>query len=112
MMTKTVAAWVLLFGLVPLCCVRAEPAPHDPNLPTVKPEALQRLSDTRVRQQIMLESQAKYRGRCVCPYQARDAKGRSCKGRHELVQSKPEPICYPELVTPAMISDWRRRHAK
>jgi hypothetical protein len=111
MMTKVGAATVWLFGLGLLCCVHAEPAPHDPNLPTVKPEALQRLSDTRVRQQIMQESQAKYRGRCVCPYQTRDAKGRSCKGRHELVQSKPQPICYPEQVTPAMMSDWRR-HAK
>jgi hypothetical protein len=101
MMTKSVgAAWVLLFGLGSLCCVHAEAAPHDPNLPTVKPEALQRLSDTRVRQQVMLESQAKYRERCVCPYQTRDAKGRSCKDRHELVQSKPQPICYPEQVTP------------
>ena len=111
-MTKLKAAEALLFVLVSLCCVHAEPVPHDPNLPTVKPEALQRLSDTRVRQQVMMESQAKYRGRCVCPYQTRDAKGRSCKGRHELVQSKPQPICYPEQVTPAMMSGWRRQHAK
>jgi hypothetical protein len=60
----------------------------------------------------MLESQAQYRGRCVCPYQARDTKGHSCKGRHELVQSKPQPICYPEQVTPAMMNDWRRQHFK
>jgi hypothetical protein len=112
MITKAAAAGVLLFGLGPLGYLHAEHAPHDPNLPTVKPEALQRLSDTRVRQQIMQESQAKYRERCVCPYQTRDAKGRSCKGRHELVQSRPRPICYPEKVTPAMISDWRRQHAK
>ena len=112
MKTKVGAAGVMLFGLASLCYVRAEPAPHDPNLPTVKPEALEQLSDTRVRQQIMLESQTKYRGRCVCPYQARDAKGRSCKGRHELVQSKPQPICYPEQVPPAMISDWRRWRPK
>jgi hypothetical protein len=111
-MTKVGVAGVMLFGLVSLCCVHAEHAPHDPNLPTVKPEALERLSDTRVRQQIMLESEAKYRGRCVCPYLTRDAKGRSCKGRHELVQSKPQPICYPEQVTPAMMSEWRRQHSK
>ena len=110
MMTKARA--VLLFGLASLCYVRAEPAPHDPNLPTVKPEQLQRLSDTRVRQQIMHESQAKYRGRCVCQYQTRDDKGRSCKGRHELVESQPQPICYPAQVTPAMMSEWRLQHPK
>ena len=112
MIAKAAAAGVLLSGMASLCYARAEPTPHDPNLPTVKPEALQRLSDTRVRQQIMQESQARYLGRCVCPYQVRDAKGRSCKGRHELIQSKPQPICYPEQVTPAMMSDWRRQHAK
>jgi hypothetical protein len=111
-MTKSGIAGLLLFGIASIGYVHAEPAPHDPNLPSVKPEALQRLSDTRVRQQVMLESQAKYYGRCVCPYQTRDAKGRSCKGRHEVVQSKPRPICYPEQVTPAMMSDWRRQHVK
>jgi hypothetical protein len=112
MIAKAAAAGLLLSGMASLCYVHAEHAPHDPNLPSVKPEALQRLSDTRVRQQIMQESQAKYRGHCVCPYQARDAKGRPCKGRHEVVQSKPQPICYPKQVTPAMMSDWRRHHAK
>ena len=76
----------------------------------MEPEALERLSDTRVQQKIMSASQAKYDGRCVCPYQTHDAKGRSCKGRHELVQ--PRPICYPEQVTPAMVSDWRRQRAR
>ena len=52
------------------------------------------------------------RGRCVCSYQTRDTKGCSCKGRHELVQSKPQPICYLEQITPAMMSDWRRQRAK
>jgi hypothetical protein len=78
----------------------------------VRPEALQRLSDTRVRQQIMQESQAKYRGRCVCPYQTRDVRGRSCKGREEFVRSSPRPICFPEQVTPGMVSAWRRQHDK
>jgi hypothetical protein len=36
---------------------------HDPNLPTASPEALQQLSDSRVRQKIMENSQAHYVGR-------------------------------------------------
>jgi hypothetical protein len=82
----------------------------DPNLPSVKPQALQHLSDNRVRQRIMQESQTRYGGRCVCPYQTNDLKGRSCKGRHEVVTTQPRPICYPSQVTREMVSDWRRRH--
>jgi hypothetical protein len=89
----------------------AETAPKDPNLPHVKPEALQQLSDTRIRQKIMLQSQARYAGRCVCRYQTRDSKGRSCKGRHELVTTSPPPICYPEQVTAAMMTRWKQQHA-
>lgn len=88
----------------------AQTAPVDPTLPSVKPEALQALSDDRVRQQVMLESQAHYRGRCVCSYQTKDSEGRFCKGRHEIVKTKPQPICYPAQVTSEMAADWRRRH--
>jgi hypothetical protein len=106
------AGRVLLLLFAPLSAVHAEQVRHDPNLPSVKPEALQQLSDTQIRQQIMQESQAKYRGRCVCPYQTRDANDRSCKGRHEIIRSQPQPICYPGQVTPAMVSDWRRQRTK
>ena len=82
----------------------------DPNLPTVKPKTLQHLSDNRVRQRIMQESQARYDGKCVCPYQTNDLNGRSCKGRHEVVTTQPQPICYPTQVTREMVSDWRRHH--
>ena len=82
----------------------------DPNLPNAKPQALQHLSDNRVRQRIMQESQARYGGRCVCPYQTKDLKGHSCKGRHEVITTPPRPICYPSQVTGAMVSDWRRHH--
>jgi hypothetical protein len=47
---------------------------HDP--PGVKPEALQQLSDNRVRQHIMRESQKRYSGRCVCQYQMKDSNGK------------------------------------
>ncbi len=82
---------------------------HDPTLPSARPEALQQLSDTRVRQQIMQQSQAAYPGRCVCQYQTRDSKGRSCKGRHEVVRTRPQPICYPSQVTRSMIDKWQQR---
>ena len=79
----------------------------DPNLPSAHPEALQRLSDDRVRQRIMQESQARYSSRCVCQYQTKDSNGHSCKGRHEVI---PGPVCYPNQVTDEMLSDWRQRH--
>jgi hypothetical protein len=101
---------LLLFALAP--AVHAEQIRHDPNLPSVKPQALQQLSDTQIRQQIMRESQAKYHGRCVCPYQTVDTNGRSCKGRHETVRSHPQPICYPGQVTSAMVREWQRERAK
>jgi hypothetical protein len=97
--------------LVPLTSsVRAQTPLVDPTLPSVRPEALQALSDDRVRQQIMLESQAHTQGRCVCSYQTKDSKGRLCKGHHEVVRTEPQPICYPAQVTGEMVIDWRRRH--
>lgn len=91
--------------------VHAEQVLHDPSLPSAKPQALQALSDTHIRQKIMQQSQAPYAGRCVCPYQTRDTSGHSCKHRHEVITTSPRPICYPTQVTRAMIEDWRKRHA-
>jgi hypothetical protein len=82
----------------------------DPNLPSVKPQTLQHLSDNRVRQHIMRESLVRYSGRCVCPYQTNDLNGRSCKGRHEIITTQPLPICYPTRVSSEMVSEWRKRH--
>jgi hypothetical protein len=83
---------------------------RDPNLPSVSPQALQHLSDDRVRQDIVRESQARYRGRCVCCYQTQNSDRRSCKGWHEVIKTKPIPLCYPAQVSNAMIQDWRQRH--
>lgn len=101
---------VVLLLLLPGVGLHAEPMLRDPNLPSVPPSALQRLSDNRVRQQIMTESQAPYAGRCVCSFQVQDANGRSCKGRYETISSKPRPLCRPADVSPAMINAWRREH--
>jgi hypothetical protein len=90
--------------------IHAETPLVDPTLPSVKPEALKALSDDRVRQQIMLESQAQYRGRCVCSYQTKDSNGRLCKGRHEVIRAGPQPICYPAQITSEMVINWRQSH--
>jgi hypothetical protein len=89
---------------------RAQAPLHDSNLPGVQPEALRELSDNRVRQHIIRESQAPYSGRCVCQYQTKDAKGHSCKGRHEVIRTHPQPLCYPSQVTSEMVSVWRQHH--
>ena len=102
------AAIILLSTMLPL---NSSAAPLiDPNLPSVKSESLQRLTDNRVRQRIMQESQSHYSGRCVCQYQTKDSYGRSCKGRHEVIKTKPQPLCYPSQVDSEMVSDWRQRH--
>ena len=102
------AAITLLITMLPLNSHAA--ALVDPNLPSVKPESLQQLTDNRIRQRIMQESQAHYSGRCVCQYQTKDSHGRSCKGRHEVIKTKPQPLCYPSQVTTEMVSDWRQHH--
>ena len=83
---------------------------HDPNLPNVTPKALRKLSDNRIRQDIMRDSQAPYPTRCVCPYQTKDLRGRSCKGRHEVIKTRFQPICYPGQVTDNMVSKWRQKN--
>ncbi len=88
----------------------AQPAPHDPTLPSVTPPALEKLSNDRLRQKIMLESMTPYAGRCVCPTQTLDSAGQSCKGRHETIRRGPKPLCRPAQVTPHMISAWRAGH--
>jgi hypothetical protein len=102
------AAIILLSTMLPLNSYAAPLI--DPNLPSVKPESLQQLTDNRVRQRIMQESQSHYSGRCVCQYQTKDSYGRSCKGRHEVIKTKPQPLCYPSQVDSEMVSDWRQRH--
>jgi hypothetical protein len=96
--------------LVTASPVAAQAPTRDPNLTTVPPQALKELSDDRVRQKIMAESQSRYAQRCVCPYQVEDSRHRSCKGRHEVIKTKPIPICYPAEVSDAMIKQWRQRH--
>jgi hypothetical protein len=110
MKSPTVARSIAMLLISFAFPLHAQAQLHDPNLPSVKPQTLQHLSDNRVRQRVMRESQVGYSGRCVCPYQTNDLNGRSCKGRHEVITTPPRPICYPSLVTSEMISEWRQRH--
>ena len=72
------AAITLLIAMLPLNSYAAPLV--DPNLPSVKPEALQQLTDNRVRQRIMQESQSHYSGRCVCQYQTKTRMVARAKG--------------------------------
>src|ERR1700733_4998422 len=66
-------------------------------------------TDAEVRQAIIDESLAGYRGNCPCPYNT-DRAGRRCGGRS--AYSRPggaSPICYPADVTAKMIADYRKR---
>src|SRR3984957_2441903 len=94
METLTRVRWIAVVLLSLNSPLYAQAPLVDPSLPSAHPEALQRLSDDRVRQRIMQESQAGYSGRCVCQYQTKDSTGRSCKGRHEAIEASPKPVCY------------------
>jgi hypothetical protein len=70
-------------------------------------------TDDQVKRGIIQQSIAAYNATghpCACPYQL-DRAGHSC-GRRS-AYSRPggaAPLCYPEDVTPGMVSDWRRTH--
>jgi hypothetical protein len=110
MKTHHLPITILLMAIASIASLHAQVPLHDPSLPSVTPEALHQLSNNRIRQKILQQSQARYRDRCVCPYQTHDSRGRSCKGRHEVIRTAPQPVCYPSQVTNDMVADWRRQH--
>ncbi len=66
-------------------------------------------SDAEIKQAIISESIASYRGSCPCPYNT-DRAGRRCGGRS--AYSRPggaSPICYEKDVTQKMVEDYRKR---
>jgi hypothetical protein len=66
-------------------------------------------TDAEIKQEIINQSIASYRGSCPCPYSV-DRAGRMC-GRRS-AYSKPggaSPICYEKDVTPKMVDDYRKR---
>jgi len=67
-------------------------------------------TDAEIKQGIIKESIASYRGSCPCPYSV-DRAGRMC-GRRS-AYSKPggaAPICYEKDVTQKTVDDYRRRN--
>ncbi len=66
-------------------------------------------TDAEVKQAIIDESRASYRGSCPCPYDS-DRAGRRCGARS--AYSRPggaSPVCYEKDVTPRMVDEYRRR---
>ena len=88
----------------------AQVLPHDDNLPHAKPRALQQLSDDRLRQRILQDSQAPFQGACACPKQATDARGRACHGHVAVLASHKRALCSLSEVTDEMLASWRKRH--
>ena len=72
--------------------------------------AAQPASDTEIRQAIIAQSIASYRGPCPCPYNtARN--GTRCGARS--AYSRPggaSPVCFPQDVSQAMLDEYRRQH--
>lgn len=65
-------------------------------------------TDAEIRQEIIKESIASYRGNCPCPHNV-DRAGRRCGARS--AYSRPggaSPICYDKDVTQKMVDDYRK----
>jgi len=66
-------------------------------------------TDAEIRQEIIKQSIASYKGSCPCPYSV-DRAGRMC-GRRS-AYSRPggaSPICYEKDVTQKKVDDYRKR---
>jgi hypothetical protein len=68
-----------------------------------------RKTDAEIKQEIIGDSVAHYRGNCPCPYNT-DRAGRRCGARS--AYSRPggaSPICYEKDVTQQMVDEYRRK---
>jgi len=66
-------------------------------------------TDAEIKQEIIKQSIASYKGTCPCPYSV-DRAGRMC-GRRS-AYSKPggaSTLCYEKDVTPKMVDDYRKK---
>lgn len=69
-------------------------------------------TDAEIKQEIIRDSIAGYKGNCPCPF-SKDRAGRSCGARS--AYSKPggaSPVCYEKDVTQKMVDDYRKRASK
>ena len=65
-------------------------------------------TDAEIKQLLVKESIAAYKGSCACPY-SKDRAGRNCGARS--AYSKPgggAPLCYETDVTQKMVDDFRK----
>ncbi len=66
--------------------------------------------DQQIIQNIISESISNYSGNCACPYN-KASNGSSCGKRSAYLKAGGYvPICYPQDVTPAMISTYKHKH--
>jgi hypothetical protein len=71
-----------------------------------------RKTDAEIKQAIISDSIASYRGNCPCPYNT-DRAGHQCGARSAC--SRPggaSPICYEKDVTQKMVDDYRKKHGE
>ena len=69
-------------------------------------------TNAEIKQEIIKQSLASYKGSCPCPYSV-DRAGRMC-GRRS-AYSKPggaSPICFEKDVTGKMVIDYRKRNSR
>ena len=70
--------------------------------------AAAKLRVDQIKEEIILESIARYPGTCACPYSTM-RNGRRCGGRSAYSRGGGyAPVCYAEDVTPALVEQWRR----
>ncbi len=66
--------------------------------------------DQQIIQNIISESISNYSGNCACPYN-KASNSSSCGKRSAYLKAGGYvPICYPQDVTPAMISTYKHKH--
>jgi len=109
---SVVNASVATSQTTPLPSAPAE-APNKPSTAQATPRPMATTkSDAQIRQGLIRQSIASYRGSCPCPYNT-DRAGRSCGARS--AYSRPEgsaPLCYERDVTQKMIDEYRSRTFK
>ena len=68
-------------------------------------------TDAEIKQAIIAESIAHYKGSCPCPYNT-DRAGRRCGARSAYTRpGGASPLCYEKDVTQKMVDDYRKKHS-
>jgi len=62
----------------------------------------------QIRQDIIKQSIASYKGSCPCPYSV-DRAARMCGRRSAYSKPGASPICYEKDVTQKMVDEYRKR---